>query len=138
MMSETNFKVGDRVSLKQAVDVHIDGGLTQICPGEVGIIDWTNGKEMEVYFGDYVRLELYASQVERVETTDPRTAFLQELKELLTKYNVTIDGGCLGWDNEDPFVSFDSKDFKLAYCEEYCSKFKFPLTPDNIMDYDKK
>lgn len=97
MMSEKKFKVGDRVSLKQAVDVHIDGGLTQICPGEVGIIDWTNGKEMEVHFGDYVRLVLYASQVERVEPTNPRTAFLQELKELLSKHNADIwaDGG---WD----------------------------------------
>lgn len=121
-MSEKKFKVRDRVSLKQAVDVHIDGGLTQICPGEVGIIDWTNGKEMEVHFGDYVRLVLYASQVERVEPTDPRTAFLRDLKSVLEKHSATIFG-------LDMWASINGEQCAFENAEY--------LDSNNIMDYEK-
>lgn len=120
-MSEKKFKVGDRVRVKGRTCIST---IMYMKDGWVSVD--TPIKTAEAYPED------------GVEYVDPRTAFLQELKELLTKYNVTIDGGCLGWDNEDPFVSFDSKDFKLTYCDEYLGKFKFPLTPENIMDYDKK
>lgn len=131
-MSEKKFKVGDRVTLQRAVDVHIDGGLTQICPGEVGIIDWTNGEDMEVYFGDYVKLELHASQVERVEPTDPRAAFLKELKELMTRHDARIFpiNGLIA--NGIGFV-VGSDDIYYNLNKMHC---KF-ITSDNIMDYEK-
>lgn len=140
-MSEKKFKAGDRVTLQRAVDVHIDGGLTQICPGEVGIIDWTNGEDMEVYFGDYVKLELHASQVERVEPTDPRAAFLRELKELLSKYDAEILVSI--WPKDattiKPLLQIDVDGHKLKplVWENTLNNEYAYLNADNIMDYEK-
>lgn len=124
----SKFKVGDKVTLKKAVDVHIDDGLTQIVPGEIGHIDWTDGNEMDVYFGDYVKLELYASQVKLAEPTDHKTAFLAELKELLVRYNASIqqDHGCFVVLINDKYVH------TIEGGDEYI------LTADNVMGYDKE
>ncbi len=132
-MSEKKIKVGDRVRYIHPIPHYLRDYIGQ---GDECIVSEVTD------CGYYViktceSLTIESDELELIEPTDPRTAFLQELKELLTKYNVEIGGGCLGWDNEDPFVSFDSKDFNLTYCDDYCGKFKFPLTPDNIMDYEE-
>lgn len=104
-MSEKKFKVGDRVRVKGRTCVST---IVYMKDGWVSVD--TPIKTAEAYPED------------EVEYVDPRTAFLQELKELLSKYNATIFG-------LDMWTSINGEQCVFENAEY--------LDSDNIIDYEK-
>ena len=73
-------------------------------------------------------------------TPDPKTAFLTELSELLRKYDAKIDLGFAGHDGENPYINIalgDNADIEWTDSDFYNRDFRFPLTADNVFNYDK-
>lgn len=58
------YNKGDKVVSKRYFDIDINGYLTQICKGDIGTVDWDSGDEIDVYFGDYVRLSVGREDIE--------------------------------------------------------------------------
>ena len=146
-MSEKKFKVGDRVRFIGDYTHYVEEALKN---GEVytisNIDDW--GVELSVPMESHVDAEY----LELAEPTDPCTAFLQELKELLNRHNAKItfafrtetrETGIafeIGDDKENltwyPFRMDElDPDPAIIWQMPGCN---YPLTADNIMDYDKE
>lgn len=129
-MSENEFKVGDRVMCTD------NGAL-----GIVTVVDIDEGKGInngyEVRFDDgseeWVLEEMLTHSDE--PPYDPKTAFLSELKELLERYNAKLNA----WGDETyTTICIAVGDVELYYSyDHYKGGNSFPLTPDNIMDYEK-
>lgn len=70
---------------------------------------------------------------------DPKTAFLHDLSELLRKYNAEIDAECYGSGGENPMLTVTFGDNTIQWTQGYCynKDFGFPLTADNVFNYDK-
>lgn len=72
---------------------------------------------------------------------DPKTAFLTELSELLRKYDAKIDLGFAGHDGENPYINItlgNNGDVEWTDSDFYNKDFRFPLTADNVFNYDKE
>lgn len=86
---------------------------------------------------------------EEVERIDPKTAFLHDLSELLRKYDANINFG-FSVEERTCGVLFDIKDerifypFKVDEMEDTLDTIwrlpgsNYPLTPDNVLNYDKE
>ena len=59
-----NYNKGEKVSIKRCYEVHINGYITDVCPGEVGTVHWDCGDTVEVYFGDFIMLEVNKEDIE--------------------------------------------------------------------------
>ena len=81
-----NYNEGEKVSIKRCYEVHINGYITDVCPGEVGTVHWDCGDTVEVYFGDYIMLEVNKEDIEPYISEDAE--------------EVTIDGW-VARDDED-------------------------------------
>lgn len=125
-MSEKKIKVGDRVRFIGDYTHYVEEALKN---GEVytisNIDDW--GVELSVPMESHVDAEY----LELVEPTDPRTAFLRELKELLRKYDASIASAAVYAD--DYWVEAYMGNNLVASTEGKSVDF----TSDNIMDYEK-
>lgn len=65
--------------------------------------------------------------------------FLEELRNLLAKYEMSIYGGCSDFDSESPYVSFEGKGLETTFfLKEDGRGGDIPITADNIMDYNKE
>lgn len=112
---ENKFKVGDRV--------RIIGDSTKT--------EHTIKKITEGYYWLETDAFIGGIWLEKIEPTDPKTAFLSELKELLEKYDAGI------------YVDFNQSDeiytTTIAVGEDSV-KYNYTdgIDCDNIMDYDKK
>lgn len=115
-MSVKKFKVGNRVRFIGDYTHYVEEALKN---GEIytisNIDDW--GVELSVPMESHVDTEY----LELAEPTDPRTAFLQELRELLSKYNATIFG-------LEMWASINGEQCVFENAEY--------LDSDNIMDYE--
>lgn len=150
----SKFKVGDKVRVKdpdwfQNFDAGTD--LLMLSSSDefdvVGFNTWRDEEFVEVAYS-FIRLEFTDDELELVDdglkepsqiSTDPKTAFLEELRELLGKYEMSIYGGCSGYDSEYAFVEFESKDGRIIFnLKEDGRGNDIPLTADNLMDYDKE
>lgn len=127
MMSENKFKVGDRVRVVATEPIHQNAWID---PDEKGVVvEIDNNRNNPIV---RVRMDVPASiapfvksQLELIEPTDPRTAFLKELKELLAKYNAKI--------YSTEFSAYMSADVN----GEGVYFLNSELTADNIMDYEE-
>lgn len=72
------------------------------------------------------------------EAKAKKSAFLAELKELLAKYDAKITIGNDGYDTEEEWLYFEVGGQEVYYTHSYKGGFDFPLTADNINDYDKE
>lgn len=118
-MSESKFKVGDRVRLKNS------GAIVEVAITKDGFVS----------YGEEVRI-VGSCPEEDVEPIDSKTAFLSELKELLSKYDAMIIGG--GYDGYGDYLKIKfglDEPFDVGECSEYGDRCT--LTADNIMDYKK-
>lgn len=59
-----NYNKGEKVSIKRCYEIHINGYITDVCPGEVGTVHWDCGDTVEVYFGDFIMLEVNKEDIE--------------------------------------------------------------------------
>lgn len=105
-MSEKKIKVGDKVRVKGRTCIST---VMYMKDGWVSVD--TPIRTAEAYPEDDV---VYV---------DPRTAFLQELKELLSKYNATIFGFEMWASINGEQCAFENAEY---------------LDSDNIMDYEKE
>ena len=123
-MSEKEIKVGDRVAVE---DSRCSGIVTEIRDGRCKV-RYPSGRVMNF-------------PVEVLEhRDDPKTAFLTELSELLRKYDAKIDAGCMGYDSDNPYINIalgDNGDVEWTDSDFYNKDFRFPLTADNVFNYDK-
>jgi hypothetical protein len=126
-MSKKKFKVGDRVRFKRFCincdeDVRVAEGDygTVVSVGDPRIKN-SNDIGVELDVPQYI--SVYSKDVELAEPTDPRTAFLQELKELLAKYNADIwadggwDGCCLHLELDNGREKYNVKGGNLTHNE---------------------
>lgn len=75
-----------------------------------------------------------------LEFTDPKTAFLSELKGLLEKYDAEISAYAVGYDGELD-ITFNIGNVEILYSENnpiFKGHSVHSITADNIMDYDKE
>ncbi len=112
MSEQTKFKVGDRVRAKNPNwELHFDCGndFGILTHTDVGIVKGQShlGDDfIEVAFCDgWVCEDFTEDELELVESYDPKTAFLTELKELLIKHNADIWVDSIGFD--DNFLRID-------------------------------
>lgn len=141
----SKFNVGDRVRVKNPDwERHFDCGndIGALTNEDIGVVkgeaSYWNGL-IEVSFLDgFVCLDFSEDELELVASSDPKTAFLTELKELLEKYDVEIIAH-IGEDNttnkDKPLIYIQIRGEVLNYergCD-YCD-----ITANNIMDYDKE
>lgn len=134
MSEQKKFNVGDRVRLKEYYEFTCANELTYIDVDEVGIVKAVYGGYIKIDFSDMpVWLEFYEDKIELVESYNPKTAFLSELKALLEKYNASI----YDYEQYKLCVDFDNGDSISWYWGNKTPQ-KSMLTADNIMDYEKE
>lgn len=132
-MSESKFKVGDRVMCTD------DGKL-----GVVTLVDIDEGKYVcngyEVRFDDGYEEWLMADMLELSDEPpyDPKTAFLTELQALLRKYDAVIN---VVWDDDGSQTP--TIDLEIQFCGDtraivFEDALEYTITADNIMDYEKE
>lgn len=123
-MSEKKFKVGYRVRyinpIPHYLEDYIERGDECIVP-EVTDCGYYVTKTCE-------SLTIESDELEHIEPTDPRTAFLRELKELLSKYNATIFNATIF--GLEIWASINGEQCVFENAEH--------LDSDNIMDYEKE
>lgn len=128
-MSEKKLKVGDRVRFK-TICINCDEDV-RVAEGDYGtvvsvgspLIKNSNDIGIELDVPQYI--SVYSKDVELVESIEPRTAFLRELKELLSKHNVKI------YSEFSAYISADVNGEGVYFPNS-------ELTADNIMDYEKE
>ena len=123
---ESKFNVGDRV---MCTDNGKYGNVTLVDTSQVG--EW-GSTWYEVIFDDGEEAYLEEEYLELTDV-DKKTAFLNELKELMERYNamITIMRPTQG----NPILALESEDFKVFYTTYPC--IYTSITPSNIFDYDK-
>lgn len=124
-MSEKEFKVGDWVFLKMG-DFQVVGIITE--KAELGYVVKANNSYFQYALDEYM---------ERIDT---KTAFLHDLSELLRKYDAKIDLGFAGHAGENPYINIalgDNGDIEWTDSTFYNKDFRFPLTADNVLNFDK-
>ena len=110
---ESKFKVGDRVRFTRK-DCHwIE---TSIHNGDEGVVIGNGSgyfpNSVDVSF-DGVSDEININDLELIESYDPKTAFLSELKGLLEKYDAQI--GCNPVHDDEFEICIDFKDSMVSY-----------------------
>lgn len=133
---EKKFNVGDRVRVNDP-----EWELRFDCGNDIGVVTSEDigqvkgesfyGEDfVEVAFCDgWVRDDLLKEELEVVESYDPKTAFLSELKGLLEKYGAELgDSGV--YEIEGMEVTFDNGN-RIRY--KHCT-----INALNIMDYEKE
>lgn len=132
---ESKFRKGDKV--RYIGDGEFEEFLFSCEKGDEFIVDEADDKHVAVYLSNCQIF--YNEDLELVShpNDDRKTAFLQELKALLTKYNAEIDA--YGGKNGDYGMRFNLGDFDIWYTHDSLdgTDFSFPITPENIFDYDK-
>lgn len=133
---EKKFNVGDRVRVNDP-----EWELRFDCGNDIGVVTSEDigqvkgesfyGEDfVEVAFCDgWVRDDLLKEELEVVESYDPKTAFLSELKGLLERYGAELgDSGV--YEIEGMEVTFDNGN-RIRY--KHCT-----INALNIMDYEKE
>lgn len=94
---ENIFESGDRVRLKQCLDIVCGDAecgkqLTQIDTEDVGVVEYTTGDYIQVNYPFLpILMEFHATKLELVEKHNPKTAFLRDLKDCLKKHHANIN-----------------------------------------------
>lgn len=125
-MSENSIKSGDYVRLK------VNGKVSKVVIAK---------DDCEMIAIDEARMFATTTFIKDVERIDPKTAFLTELAELLRKYDAKIDLGFAGHDGENPYINItlgNNGDVEWTDSDFYNKDFRFPLTADNVFNYDKE
>lgn len=128
MSEQKTFNIGDRVRFTQDYDTE----CVCVDKGDCGTIERIddNGILITLDNPEYIRI-FDTDYIEQITSTDPKTAFLMELKGLLEKYNASI------------YVDFNQSDeiytTTIAVGKD---SVKYNSTDgidcDNIMEYDKE
>lgn len=135
-MSESKFKVGDRVVEKEPAfgGYGIVTSVGHYNDHDCMVVKFANGEERVCYAEDFIE--------------DPKTAFLSELKGLLERHNANINFGfrvedrligvVLQVGEERLFYPFKADKFDTDPSVIYqFPTYNYPITPDNIMNYEK-
>lgn len=123
---EKKFKKGDRVRF---IGDCVYQGVSY---DEFIVTEDSDDKRTDVERYVYEELCFGNDELELVESFDPKTAFLQDLKELLIKYDAQIR------DYEEYCVEIRIGDEWLSwYNKEKISGQSEGISPSNIFDYDK-
>lgn len=126
MNEQKTFNIGDRVRFTRDYDdecVCVDKGDC----GTIERID-NNGILITLDNPEYIRI-FDTDYIEQITSTDPKTAFLSELRGLLEKYGAELgDSGM--YEIEGMEVTFDNGD-RIRY--PHCT-----INALNVMDYDKE
>lgn len=133
---ENEFKVGDRVRI--AVD-ELHGYRIIFEKGDAGVVTGIaeNGYVGVSFDGPLVGCAFMdCKYLEADKAYDPKTAFLSELKGLLGRYNAHL----IAHKSDVPIsVYLDGVERPCAVIGKEVNKgCGVVITPDNIMDYDKK
>lgn len=130
MSEQKKFKVGDRV---MCTDNGALGVITSIDIDPIGVCDGYT-----VLFDDGEETWVCADMVVLSDEPiyDPKTAFLSELKGLLTKYDASIIGG--GFEGYGDYLQIQLKMDEPFDVGESEYGDRCILTADNITDYDKE
>lgn len=123
-----DFKIGDRVR---------DVSVTRRFGTITSVNHYGDPDCLVVLFDDDEEGVCYVKDLEIFP--DPKTAFLTEMQSLLRKYDAKIH--VWAGDDGDKVLIFELKDnIDICYPNEWLNdyKFEFPITPDNIFNYDKE
>ena len=137
-MSKKEIKVGDRVRFKKFC-INYDDEV-RVAEGDYGEVVSVDKDRICVDLDEPQSISVWVTDVELAEPIDPKTAFLTELSELLRKYDAKIDAGCMGYDSDNPYINIalgDNADIEWTDSDFYNKDFRFPLTADNVLNYDK-
>lgn len=131
MNEQKKFKVGDRVRTIESL-MYLPANITGVIVGKQadGRFKVQIDEEEDLY------AFYYPKQLDLIESYDPKTAFLSELKELLAKYDASIIGG--GYEGYGDYLQVQlgmDEPFDVGESEygDRCI-----LTADNVMNYDKE
>lgn len=117
-MSEKKFKVGDRVRYINPIPHYLEDYIErgdECIVSEITDCGYYVTKKCE-------SLTVESDELELIEPTDPRTAFLQNLKSVLEKHNATIFG-------LDLWAKINGATYDFGDTEY--------LSADNIIGYEK-
>lgn len=135
----SKFKVGDRVRFKN--DCYDYGGDdTCASKGDHGSVVAVDDEDITIKLDAPSYITTEPSNLDIVEPTDRKTAFLAELKELLIRHNAMIE---ITEDFPDcAYIKFhvgeESISFEDIGLTEIGGDRLEVITPDNIMGYDKE
>ena len=147
MSEQKKFNIGDRVRVKDP-----EWELRFDCGNDIGVItseDIGKVKGESFYGEDFVEVafcdgwvcdDFTEDELELVESYDPKTAFLLELKGLLEKYGAKMSADVIGPDLDCAEVDmlFVIGDDEIRFD---VTEFNYFITPDNIAEtacYEKK
>lgn len=146
-MSEKDFKINDIVRVKDTPCPEWMQNMPALPDTLFKVEDIHDGKLTLSVDGSNACFIDDARHFELVETPDQKTAFLSELSELLRKYNASINlgirtkdrvcGVVLEVNNEGLFYPVKIEDMSNDPAIIYqMPQSNYPLTPDNILDYE--
>lgn len=117
-MSGKKFKVGDRA---RVIHDGWDDNDTPVACGTFGVVADIIGNSVTIKTDRPLTYSVDIDEVELISPTNPCTAFLQELKELLDKYSADIwadggwDGCCLHLELDNEREKFNVKGENLLH-----------------------
>ena len=135
-MSEKEIKVGDRVRFKKFC-INYDDEV-RVAEGDYGEVVSVDKDRICVDLDEPQSISVWVTDVELAEPIDPKTAFLNELSELLRKYDAKIRWS-IGLTYEDRTRSSANIEVHTPNFDHYFSgETGVTLTADNVFNYDKE
>lgn len=133
---EKKFSVGDRVRFIRDYDTE----CVCVDKGDCGTIESVDANDILITLDnpEYIRI-FDTDYIESITPTDPKTAFLSELRGLLEKYDVKMSADVSGPDLDCAEIDmlFLIGDDEIRFDVSMFNSF---ITPDNIIEsacYDK-
>lgn len=137
MSEQKTFNIGGRVRFIRDYDnefVYVDKGDC----GTIESVDDNLGIRITLDSPEFINI-FDTDYIELITPTDPKTAFLSELKGLLERYGYSISSG-INFGESDTYKAFGGMGF-ISSDEsrdiDYNPKYGC-ITPNNIMDYEKE
>lgn len=137
MNEQKTFNIGDRVRFTRDYDTE----CVCIDKGDCGTIERIDDNGILITLDNPEHIRIFDTDyIEPITPSDPKTAFLSELKGLLEKYDAKISAYSAGYDGELD-LTFNVGDIEVLYSDEnpiFKGHSVHTVTSDNIMNYDKE